>query len=138
MIIVFKFILGFAAGLLVGVVGGFVQAGRITIGGQLVPYGFVITCALLVVTLLWVGRALQSRIAVISAALGWALVTVVLAGLLGEQIAVITSAWYSKVYVFGGAVISGIISAFPVLKPVPERNSLEESFTDVMQDQFHE
>jgi len=132
---VFKLILGCVAGLVIGVVGAFVHANRTVVGNLHFTYGFLLALALLALTQLWLGRALQSRLAPIGIALSWAGVTLVLGGLVGNEATVISAQWYSKVYVFGGAIICGMISAFPILKPVPPSNSLEEPFTNVMERQ---
>ena len=129
----FIFILGGIAGLVLGVIGAFVQADRTVISNRTIPFGFVLAILFIALTQIWLGRAFQSRLAPIGVVVGWAIVTIVLAGLNERGTAIITAAWYSKVYVFGGAVIFGMVSAFPVLQLPPKPHSLEESFTENLQ-----
>ena len=133
---IFKLILGLIAGLIMGLACAFIQAERTIIGDITIPYGFVLALSIIVLMQLWLARALQSRLAAIGLALGWVVVTLILGGLLHKNEVVITSTWYSKVYVFGGAIILGMVSALPALKPMQESHSLEEPFTHVMKAQL--
>jgi len=132
---IFKLILGLISGSIIGLACAFIQAERTTIGNITIPYGFVLALSIIVLMQLWLGRALQSRLAAIGLALGWVVVTLILGGLLHKDEVVIASTWYSKAYVFGGAIILGMVSALPALKPLQESHSLEEPFTQVMKTQ---
>ena len=132
----FNFVIGCVAGLVLGPTGAFIQANRTLIGGIRIPTGCIFALSLILVTQLWLTRATQSRLTAIGIAFIWVFTTLYAGGEFGNSDEnVIAPTWYSKLYVFGGAILVGLISAFPILKPIPESNSLEEPFNGVMQAQ---
>lgn len=129
---------GTIAGLLLGMPCAFIQADRIKIGEQVIPYGVFLALALVVVSQLWLARSSQSRFSAIGVAIGWVLSVFLLGQQFGSHEAVIASAWWSKIYVFGGAIVIGCASTLPPLRPIQGSDQLPVPFTDGMKMQESE
>ncbi len=125
-------IVGLISGTFLGVVGAFVQADRIRIGGRLLPYGVLLAIALVALAQLLLARHFQTRLAAVAVAVSWLVVTQILAfdHLINE--AVIVVAMWSKIYVPTCAIVIGVICTLPPLRPIPVPEVLPESFSDVM------
>jgi hypothetical protein len=130
------FIGGVALGTVLGLSCAFVQADRSQVGSHTIAYGVFISWTLIVISQLWLSRRWQSRLPSIGIALGWVAMTVIMGSKIISSEIIIVDAWWSKLYLFGGALILGCVCALPTLKPVPEINALPEPFTDVMNSQI--
>jgi len=130
------FIGGVALGTVLGLSCAFVQADRSQVGSHTIAYGVFISWTLIVISQLWLSRRWQSRLPSIGIALGWVAMTVIMGSKIISSEIIIVDAWWSKLYLFGGALILGCVCALPTLKPVPEINELPEPFTDVMNSQI--
>ncbi len=123
---------GILAGLTLGIPCAFIQADRIRIGGQVIPYGAVLALALIVVSQLWLARSSQSRLSAIGIAIGWVISVILLGKQFGSYEQIISAAWWSNVYVIGGAVVIGCACTLPPLRPVIKSDELPTPFTDGM------
>jgi len=130
------FIGGVALGTVLGLSCAFVQADRSQVGSHTIAYGVFISWTLIVISQLWLSRRWQSRLPSIGIALGWVAMTIIMGSKIISSEIIIVDAWWSKLYLFGGALILGCVCALPTLKPVPEINELPEPFTDVMNSQI--
>ena len=131
-------VVGIFAGLALGVPGAFIQADRIRIGGQVVPYGALLALALIFVSQLWLTRSSQSRLSAVGIAIGWILTVIFLGKQFGSYEQIISGLWWSNVYVLGGAVVIGIACTLPALRPVIKSDELPIPFTDGMRMQESE
>ena len=131
-------LVGVISGLLLGIPCAFIQADRIKIGGQVIPYGAILALALVVVSQLWLARSAQSRTSAIGVAIGWVASILILGQQFGSHEAVIASAWWSKMYVIGGAIVVGCASTLPPMRPIQVSEELPVSFTDGMKMQERE
>jgi hypothetical protein len=131
-------LVGLFVGLILGIPCAFIQADRIRIGSQVVPYGAVLALVLIVVGQLWLARTSQSRFSAIGVGLGWVLATVLLGKPFGSFEAIIFSAWWSKIYVIGGAIVIGCTSTLPPLRPIEVSDELPIPFPDGMRMQESE
>jgi len=127
--------IGIVAGIALGIPCAFIQADRIKIGGQVVPYGALLALALIVVSQLWLARSSQSRISAVGIGIGWIISTVLMGKQFGHYEAIIFEAWWSKIYVIGGAIVIGCTSTLPPLRPLINSDELPIPFTDAMQTQ---
>ena len=115
------------AGLLVGLIGAFVQADRFVIN---VPWGLLVVpwdMVLVIVVLAFVIRGgawfVMSRWGAMSAFLGWILATVVMAGESPSGDLALSGGGRQWVYLLGGVVIGAAAMTFPVLS---DRNDVFE------------
>jgi len=131
-------LVGVISGLLLGIPCAFIQADRIKIGEQVIPYGAILALALVVVSQLWLARSAQSRTSAIGLAIGWVASILILGQQFGSHEAVIASAWWSKMYVIGGAIVVGCASTLPPMRPIQVSEELPVSFTDGMKMQERE
>jgi len=131
-------LVGVVSGLLLGIPCAFIQADRIKIGGQVIPYGAILALALVVASQLWLARSAQSRTSAIGVAIGWVASILILGQQFGSHEAVIASAWWSKMYVIGGAIVVGCASTLPPMRPIQVSEELPVSFTDGMKMQERE
>lgn len=129
---------GTVAGFGLGIPCAFIQADRMKIGGQVIPYGAVLALALIVVAQLWLARSSQSRLSAIGLALGWVLSTVFLAGPTGTFEPIIFKSWWSNVYVIGGAIVIGFTSTLRPLRQIENSEELPVPFTDGMKTQLND
>ncbi len=126
---------GIISGLLLGLVGAFVQADRIRIAGRLVPYGALLAIALIAVAQLILVRHFQTRIAAITLAVGWVIASQTLGGDQPYNTAVIMDATWSKIYMLTSAIVIGIICTLKPLRRVPsdsDSGGLPEPFSNSM------
>ena len=124
--------IGAVAGLALGIPCAFIQADRIKIGGQVIPYGAVLALALIVVTQLWLARSTQSRFSAAGVASGWVLSVILLGQQFESHEAIIASAWWSKMYVLGGAIVIGCASTLQPMRQIQVTDELPVPFTDGM------
>lgn len=131
-------LVGALSGLVLGIACAFIQAARIYVSGQVIPYGVFLALSLIVVSQLWLARQSQSRLSAIGIAIGWIASTVILGQDFGSFEVVIIDAWWSKVYVFVGAIVIGCASTLPPLRAIARSEDLPVSFTEGMQSQVIE
>lgn len=106
---------GFAIGLLVGVVGAFVQAIRTVVAGVTIPWG---TAFMLVVLLLVVRGAVEasgSRWAGWATFAGWIVATVVFASEMPWGALVISAGGRQMAYLLGGVILASAAATVPPL-----------------------
>jgi hypothetical protein len=129
---------GALAGLILGIPCAFIQADRIKIGGQVIPYGAVLALALIVVAQLWLARSSQSKLSAIGVAIGWVLSIMLLGQKFETFEPIISAAWWSKIYVIGGAIVIGCASTLPAMRPIQVPVELPVPFTEGMKMQESE
>ena len=123
---------GLLAGLVLGLVGAFVQADRIRVSEHLIPYGAVLAISLIAVAQLWLVRHFQTRVAALAIAAGWIIATFVMGKDHVRNTAIIVEASWSKIYFFSCPIILGIICTISPLRPLPDSDELPEAFAEVM------
>ncbi|CAB4622907.1 unannotated protein [freshwater metagenome] len=115
------------AGLLVGLIGAFVQADRFVInvpwGLLVVPWGMVLVIVVLAFVIRGGAWFVMSRWGAMSAFLGWILATVVMAGESPSGDLALSGGGRQWVYLLGGVVIGAAAMTFPVLS---DRNDVFE------------
>lgn len=113
-----------AAGLVVGLVGGFVQAMRVVVdapwGIVAVPWGFLLTLAVMLIVVRGASWALQSRAGGFLALAGWLLLTLLLASQYGRGDVIIAAGARQWMYLLGGSVLGAAVATLP-LRLTPER-----------------
>ncbi len=97
-------LLGIGTGVAAAIVAAFVHADRLLLFGVVVPYGLVLSLALVVLTLVWINRLCQTRFAGIGFVMAWVLVTLRLAIETSGGDLVFMVTWYSTTYILAGAV----------------------------------
>lgn len=125
-------VVGVISGVLLGLVGAFVQADRIRIGDRLLPYGVLLAVAFVAVTQLWLARHFQTRIAAVAVAVGWVIATQTLGDDQQYNTAIIVDATWSKIYMIACPIVIGIICTLPPLRPMPVTEVLPDTFSDAM------
>ena len=123
-------IVGVLVGLTLGIPCAFIQADRIKVGGQVIPYGAILALALIVVCQLWLARSTQSRLSAIGVAIGWVLSTVLLGKHFGSYEAIIFASTWSNIYVICGAIVIGCACTIPPRRPVVNSDEWPVPFTD--------
>ncbi len=106
---------GFAVGLLVGVIGAFLQAVRTVVAGVTIPWG---TALMLIVLLLIVRGAVEvagSRWAGWAAFAGWIVATVVFASEMPWGALVISAGGRQMTYLLGGVILASAAATVPPL-----------------------
>lgn len=108
-----------AAGLLVGLIGAFLQADRFVInvpwGLLVVPWGMVVVIIVLAFTIRGGAWLVMSRWGAMSVFLGWILATIVMAGESPSGDLALSGGGRQWVYLLGGVVIGAAATTFPVL-----------------------
>lgn len=133
-----KLLVGICAGVGLGIPCAFIQADRIKAAQQTVPYGAILALLLIIFSQFWLARHSQSRLSAIGIAIGWITSTVLLGQDSGPFEAVIIDAWWSKIYVFGGAIVIGCVSTLPPLRAIEKSEDLPVPFTEGMHMQLDE
>lgn len=100
-------------GLLLGLVGGFLQAVDVTIGSLSVPIWAVVVLAAMVVTTRAITTVYGSRKPAFSWFLGWMVATLLLALTLPGGDQVISDGAVQMFYLFGGVVIGSAVASLP-------------------------
>jgi hypothetical protein len=115
-------------GAFVSIIAGFAHADRIVILGIRVPYGLVLSLSICLLTILWLNRQFQTRLAGTVFTVIWVLITLRMAIESGNGDLVFTVTWYSTSYIMAGAVLLSMAAVLPAMR-LPDRgqHSLPES-----------
>ena len=115
-------------GAFVSIIAGFAHADRIVILGIRVPYGLVLSLSICLLTILWLNRQFQTRLAGTVFTVIWVLITLRMAIESGNGDLVFTVTWYSTSYIIAGAVLLSMAAVLPAMR-LPHRghHSLPES-----------
>ncbi len=103
-------------GLFVSTIAGFAHADRIVMAGIRIPYGLFLALSICVLTLLWLNRQFQTRLAGTVFLVMWVLVTLRLAIESINKDLVFTVTWYSTAYIIAGAILLSMTAVLPVLR----------------------
>ena len=115
-------------GAFVSIIAGFAHADRIVFLGIRVPYGLVLSLSICLLTILWLNRQFQTRLAGTVFTIIWVLITLRMAIESGNGDLVFTVTWYSTSYIIAGAVLLSMAAVLPAMR-LPDRgqHSLPES-----------
>jgi len=109
---------------LVSAVAGFAHADRAIVAGVRIPFGLLLALSVCVVTLLWLNREFQTRLAGTVFTVVWVLVTLRMAVESANKDLVFSVTWYSTAYIIAGAILLSMTAVLPVMhlptKPEPE------------------
>ena len=115
-------------GAFVSIIAGFAHADRIVILGIRVPYGLVLSLSICLLTILWLNRQFQTRLAGTVFTVIWVLITLRMAIESGNGDLVFTVTWYSTSYIIAGAVLLSMAAVLPAMRlPHSGQHSLPES-----------
>jgi len=115
-------------GAFVSIIAGFAHADRIVILGIRVPYGLVFSLSICLLTILWLNRQFQTRLAGTVFTIIWVLITLRMAIESGNGDLVFTVTWYSTSYIIAGAVLLSMAAVLPAMRfPDRGQHSLPES-----------
>ena len=119
MIQFFRYLAVIAVGLLVGLIGAFIQADRFVInvpwGLLVVPWGMVVVIVVLALVIRGGAWLVMSRWGAMAVFLGWILATIVMAGESPSGDLALSGGGRQWVYLLGGVVIGAAATTFPVL-----------------------
>lgn len=109
----------FVVGLLVGLIGAFVQAHRLIIsvpwGLLVVPWGMVLVIAVLVIVIRGATWLVESRWGGSLLLAGWIAATVVMAGESPSGDVALSGGGRQWVYLLGGVILGAAAATFPVI-----------------------
>jgi hypothetical protein len=115
-------------GAFVSIIAGFAHADRIVILGIRVPYGLVLSLSICLLTILWLNRQFQTRLAGTVFTVSWVLITLRMAIESANGDLVFTVTWYSTSYIIAGAVLLSMAAVLPAMRlPGQDQHSLPES-----------
>jgi hypothetical protein len=115
-------------GAFVSIIAGFAHADRIVILGIRVPYGLALSLSICLLTILWLNRQFQTRLAGTVFTVSWVLITLRMAIESGNGDLVFTVTWYSTSYIIAGAVLLSMAAVLPAMRlPHSGHHSLPES-----------
>ena len=103
-------------GVFVSTIAGFAHADRIVILGIRIPYGLVLSLSICFLTILWLNRQFQTRLAGTVFLVTWVLVTLRMAIESGNGDLVFTVTWYSTAYIIAGAVLLSMAAVLPAMR----------------------
>jgi len=108
-------------GTFVSAIAGFAHADRIVIFGVRIPYGLFLSLSICVLTILWLNRQFQTRLAGTVFVVSWVLVTLRMAIESPNGDLVFTVTWYSTAYIIAGAILLSMAAVLPPLRlPITE------------------
>lgn len=103
-------------GVFVSLIAGFAHADRILILGIRIPYGLVLSLSICFLTILWLNRQFQTRLAGTVFLVAWVLVTLRMAIESETGDLIFTVTWYSTAYIIAGAVLLSIAAVLPPMR----------------------
>lgn len=110
-------------GAFVSTIAGFAHADRVVLLGIRIPYGLFLSLGICLLTILWLNRALQTRLAGTVFLVTWVLVTLRMAIESANGDLIFTVTWYSTSYIIAGAVLLSFVAVLPVLRPAANQVS---------------
>jgi hypothetical protein len=105
-----------AVGIFVSMIAGFAHADRIVILGIRIPFGLVLSLSICFLTILWLNRQFQTRLAGTVFLVAWVLVTLRMAIESETGDLIFTVTWYSTAYIIAGAVLLSMAAVFPAMR----------------------
>jgi len=121
-------LLSAGSSIFVSLIAGFAHADRILIQGTRIPYGLFLALIICVLTILWLNRQFQTRLAGTVFLVIWVLVTLRMAIESTNGDLVFTVTWYSTSYIIAGAVLLSMTTVLPVMRlPQKVKQILPES-----------
>ena len=103
-------------GVFVSTIAGFAHADRIVILGIAIPYGLVLSLSICFLTILWLNRQFQTRLAGTVFTVSWVLITLRMAIESGTGDLIFTVTWYSTAYIIAGAVLLSMAAVLPAMR----------------------
>lgn len=103
-------------GVFVSLIAGFAHADRILILGIRIPYGLVLSLSICFLTILWLNRQFQTRLAGTVFLVAWVLVTLRMAIESETGDLIFTVTWYSTAYIIAGAVLLSMAAVLPPMR----------------------
>ncbi len=111
--------LGLLVGAVIGLLGAFVQAQRLTLGDVTVPWGFVLVWVVLIVAVRAAAWAIGSRWGAWAVAVGWLGMTVAMSAESPSGDLAISGGTRQLVYLLGGVVLVSAAATIPLPRPRP-------------------
>jgi hypothetical protein len=103
-------------GVFVSLIAGFAHADRIVILGINIPYGLALSLSICFLTILWLNRQFQTRLAGTVFLVAWVLVTLRMAIESETGDLIFTVTWYSTAYIIAGAVLLSMAAVLPAMR----------------------
>lgn len=103
-------------GVFVSMIAGFAHADRTVIMGIRIPYGLVLSLSICLLTILWLNRQFQTRLAGTVFLVAWVLVTLRMATQSATGDLIFTVTWYSTAYIIAGAVLLSMAAVLPAMR----------------------
>lgn len=103
-------------GVFVSLIAGFAHADRIVILGIRIPYGLVLSLSICFLSILWLNRQFQTRLAGTVFLVAWVLVTLRMAIESDTGDLIFTVTWYSTTYIIAGAVLLSMAAVLPPMR----------------------
>lgn len=103
-------------GVFVSMIAGFAHADRTVIMGIRIPYGLVLSLSICFLTILWLNRQFQTRLAGTVFLVAWVLVTLRMATQSATGDLIFTVTWYSTAYIIAGAVLLSMAAVLPAMR----------------------
>jgi hypothetical protein len=103
-------------GVFVSLIAGFAHADRIVILGIKIPYGLVLSLSICFLSILWLNRQFQTRLAGTVFLVAWVLVTLRMAIESETGDLIFTVTWYSTAYIIAGAVLLSMAAVLPAMR----------------------
>jgi hypothetical protein len=110
-------------GAFVSTIAGFAHADRIVIFGIRIPYGLALSLSICFLTMLWLNRQFQTRLAGTVFLVTWVLVTLRMAIESETGDLIFTFTWYSTAYIIAGAVSLSMAAVLPAMRPPATHDS---------------
>ena len=115
-------------GAFVSIIAGFAHADRLVISGIRIPYGLVLSLSICLLTILWLNRQFQTRLAGTVFTVSWVLITLRMAIESANGDLVFTVTWYSTSYIIAGAILLSMAAVLPAMRlPNQGQHSIPES-----------
>jgi hypothetical protein len=103
-------------GVFVSLIAGFAHADRIVILGINIPYGLALSLSICFLTILWLNRQFQTRLAGTVFLVAWVLVTLRMAIESETGDLIFTVTWYSTAYIIAGAILLSMAAVLPAMR----------------------
>ncbi|MDA3026020.1 MAG: DUF6113 family protein [Actinomycetota bacterium] len=102
-------------GVAVSLVGGFLQAGTLKVF-IVIPWGLVLYLIIFIYSINYVRKNMHSRIFVVTYALGWLTIALLMSTKLAAGDLVLTNNLLAMIYLFGSVIILGAMASLPLKK----------------------